>query len=50
MDYSLLIVVAAGMMKMAIGDDSPLQQCAGKGLDWFMVATEPYGSETSDIG
>ena len=26
MDYSLLIVVAAGMMKMATGDDFPLRQ------------------------
>ena len=30
-DYSLLIVVAAGMMKMATGDDSPLRQGAGIG-------------------
>ena len=30
-DYSLLIVVAAGMMKLATGDDSPLQQGAGTG-------------------
>jgi hypothetical protein len=30
-DYSLLIVVAAGMMKMAIGDDLPLRQGAGMG-------------------
>ena len=27
-DYSLLIVVAAGMMKMATGDDSPLREGA----------------------
>jgi len=30
-DYSLLIMVAAGMMKMAIGDDFPLRQGAGMG-------------------
>ena len=30
-DYSFLIVVAAGMMKMAAGDDSPLQQGARTG-------------------
>ena len=30
-DYSLLIVVATGMMKMATGDDSPLWQGAGIG-------------------
>ena len=31
MDYSLLIVVAARMMKMATGDDSALPQGAGTG-------------------
>ena len=50
MDYSLLIVVAAGMMKMATGDDSPLRQGAGMGLDWFSVATEPCGGGTPDLG
>ena len=35
---------------MAIGDDSPLRQGAGKGLDWFSVATEPCGGGTSDLG
>ena len=50
MDYSLLIVVAAGMMKMATGDDSPLRQGAGKGLDWFSVATEASGGGTPDLG
>ena len=50
MDYSLLIVVAAGMMKMATGDDSPLRQGAGTGLDWFSMATEPCGGGTSDLG
>ena len=30
-DYSLLIVVATGMMKMATGDKSPLRQDAGTG-------------------
>ena len=49
-NYSLLIVVIAGMMKMATGDDSPLRQGAGKGLDWFSVATEPCGGGTSDLG
>ena len=38
------------MMKMAIGDDSPLRQGAGMGLDWFSVATEPCGGGTSDLG
>ena len=43
-------MVAVGMMKMAIGDDSPLRQGAGTGLDWFSVTTEPCGGETSDLG
>jgi hypothetical protein len=30
-DYSLLIMVAAGMMKMATDDDFPLRQSAGMG-------------------
>ena len=40
MDYSLLIVVAAGMMKMATGDDSPLRQGAGMGSRLDLVDTE----------
>ena len=43
-------MVAAEMMKMATGDDSPLRQGAGMGLDWFSVATEACGGETSDLG
>ena len=50
MDYSLLIVVAAGMVKMATGDDSPSGRVPEQGLDWFSVATEPCGSGTSDLG
>ena len=50
MDYSLLIVVAAGMTKMATGDDSPLRQGAEKGLDWYSVATEPCDGGTYDLG
>ena len=50
MDCSLLIVVAAGMMKMVTGDDSPLRQGAGTGLDWFAVATEACGGRTPDLG
>ena len=49
-NYSLLIVVAARMIKMATRDDPPLRQGAGKGLDWFSVATEPCGGRTSDLG
>ena len=50
MDYSLLIVVAAGMMKMATGDDSPSGRVPEQTPDWFSVATEPCGGETSDLG
>ena len=42
--------LATGMMKMAIGDDSPLWQGAGKGLDWFSVDIDPCGGGTSDLG
>jgi hypothetical protein len=31
-NYSLLVMETAGMMKMASGDDSPLRQVAEKGL------------------
>jgi len=43
-------MVAAGMMNMAIEDDSPLWDGAKKGLDWFSMATEPFGGGTSDLG
>ena len=49
-DYSLLIVVAAGMMKDATGDDSPSGRVPEHGLDWFSVATQPCGDGTSDLG
>ena len=37
------------MMKMAIGEGFPLQQGAGMGLDWFLVATEACGG-TPNLG
>ena len=40
MDYSLFIMVAAGMMKMATGDDSALQQGAGTGSILDLLDTE----------
>jgi hypothetical protein len=43
-------MVAAGMMKMTTGDDFPLRQGAGTGLDWFFMATEACGGGTSDLG
>ena len=50
MDYSLLIVVAVGMTKMAIEIISPSGRVLEQGLDWFSVATEPCGGRTSDLG
>ena len=49
MDYSLLIVLAAGMMKMATGDDLPLRQGAGMGSREVLVATEACGGGTPDL-
>jgi hypothetical protein len=49
-DYSLLIMVAVGMMKMATGDDFPSGRVPERGLDWFFVATEACGGGTSDLG
>ena len=39
-DYSLLIVVAVGMMKMGTGDDSLLQQGARTGSRLVFTDTE----------
>ena len=51
MDYSLLIVVAAGMMKMATEDDSPPPgRVPERGLDWFSVATKACSGGTFDLG
>ena len=49
-NYSLLVMASAGMMKMATGEGFPLRQGAKTGLDWFSMATEPCGGETSDLG
>ena len=35
---------------MPSGDDGPLRQGAGEGLDWFSVATEASGGGTPDLG
>ena len=50
MDYSLLIVVAAGMMKMATGDDSPFGRVPEWGLDWVSWVQRPYDDGTYDLG
>ena len=49
-DYSLLIVVASGMMKMATKDDFPSGRVLKLGLDWFLMATEACGGGTFDLG
>ena len=49
MDYSLLVMESAGMMKMATGEGFPLQQGAGTGLDWISVATEASRGGTPDL-
>ena len=48
-NYSLLVMDSAGMMKMATGDGFPLWQGAGTGLDWLSVATEASGGGTPDL-
>ena len=45
MNYSLLVMESAGMMKMATGEGSPLRQ----GPNWFLVAIEAGGGETPDL-
>ena len=37
------------MMKMATGEEFPLRQGAGTGLDWFSMATEASGGGTPDL-
>ena len=40
---------STGMMKMATGEGLPLQQGAGMGIDWLLVATEASGGGTPDL-
>ena len=49
-NYSLLVMESAGMMKIATGEGFPLRQGARTGLDWFLVATKACGGETPDLG
>ena len=48
-NYSLLIMESAGMMKMATGEGSPLRQGAGTGSRLVLVATEVCGGGTPDL-
>ena len=50
MNYSLLIMESAGMMKMATGEGFPPSDRVSKqGPDWFLVATEACGGGTPDL-
>ena len=48
-NYSLLVMESAGMMKMATGDGSPSGRELEQGPDWFLVATEACGGGTPDL-
>ena len=49
-NYSLLVMESAGMMKMATGEGFPLRKGVRMGRDWFLVATEACGGGTPDLG
>ena len=49
MNYSLLVMESAGMMKMATGEGSPSGRVPEQGLDWFLVATEVCGRGTPNL-
>ena len=49
-NYSLLVMESAGMMKIAIGEGSPSGRVPKQGPDWFLVATEACGGGTPDLG
>ena len=48
-NYSLLVMDSAGMMKMASGDGIPLRRVPEQGPDWFLVATKACGGGTPDL-
>ena len=50
MDYPLLILVAAGMMKMATSVIPPSGRVPERGLDWISWIQRPCGGGTSDLG
>ena len=50
MNYSLLVMESAEMMKMATDDGSPLRRVPEQGPVWFLVATEACGGGTPDLG
>ena len=46
----MAMMASPGYSYMATGDDGPLRQGAGEGLDWFSVATEASVGGTLDLG
>ena len=48
-NYSLLVIESAGMMKMATGEGSPLRMVPGRAPKRFLVATEACGGGTPDL-
>ena len=48
-NYSLLVMERAGMMKMATSDGPPSGRVPKQGPDWFLVATEACGGGTPDL-
>ena len=48
-NYSLLVMESAGMMKMATGEGSPSGRVPEQGPGWFLVATEACGGVTPDL-
>ena len=48
-NYSLLVMDSARMMKMATGDGNPAGRLPEQGPDWFLVAIEACGGGTPDL-
>ena len=49
MNYSLLVMESAGMMKLDTGGGSPSGRVPEQGPEWFLVATEACGGGTPDL-
>ena len=49
MNYSLLVMESAGMMKMATGDGFPSGRVPERAPERFLVATEACGGGTPDL-